>query len=65
MRWAKGKGIWKLSSLEDARAMNQEKVFRGQKRLRDRNRRITARLGMRGIRSQSATKKRPWVDSCG
>lgn len=57
MRWAKGKGLWKLNSLEDARAMNQEKVFRGQKRLRDRKGRTTARLQMRGVRSQSAIKE--------
>lgn len=37
--------------------MNQEKVFRGQKRIRDRKGRTTARLKMRGVRSQSVIKK--------
>lgn len=37
--------------------MNQEKVFRGQKRISDRKGRTTARLEMRGVRSQSVIKK--------
>lgn len=37
--------------------MNQEKVFRGQKRISDRKGRTTARLEMRGVRSQSVIKE--------
>lgn len=37
--------------------MNQEKVFRGQKRIRDRKGRTTDRLEMRGVRSQSVIKE--------
>lgn len=37
--------------------MNQEKMFREQKRIRDRKGRTTARLKMRGVRSQSVIKE--------
>lgn len=65
MRWAKEKEMWKVGPLENVRTMSQRKVSRGQKRPTDRTERIAARLGMRGIRIQSAIQERPWVDSCG